>query len=114
MSLGSPYSFRLLNSIILCVSDNRKTFVVMYSRDSNEPDYLSLYVNEVIYSLDEEKDGWMKGEKKESGEIGWFPRNHVREGVSPSERQHHHLVVIRPFYYRFNNIIYSRLPFIMN
>ena len=54
----------------------------MYPFSPDDPNQLNLCRNDVIYSLGLEENGWMKGEKKCSGEIGWFPLTYVREGVS--------------------------------
>jgi hypothetical protein len=60
-------------------------YVSMYPYTPDDINQLTLYRNDVIYSLGQEEKGWMKGEKKSSGEIGWFPLTYVREGVSKIE-----------------------------
>ena len=64
------------------MTENKLVFVVMYPFTPTEANQLRLAVDELVYSLGEEENGWMKGEKKSSGETGWFPISYVREGVS--------------------------------
>ncbi len=56
-------------------------FVAMYPFRATELTQLSLERNDVVYYLESEPSGWMRGQKKASGEIGWFPGAYVREGV---------------------------------
>ena len=71
--------------------EDRRTFVVMhpYDHDGDDVDIdgqeekiLRLSINDVIVFLDDERGEWMKGQKKDTNEIGWFPKSRTREGVT--------------------------------
>jgi len=67
-------------------------YIAMYQYDADDGDYndvdveeiLTFDVHDVIYFLGERRGRWMKGRMRNTGEIGWFPSTHVREGVYTS------------------------------
>ena len=78
------------------------SYVAMYQYDADDGDYnevdveeiLTFEVHDVIYFLGERRGRWMRGQMRNSGEIGWFPSTHVREGVSISWNSAHHVYLV--------------------
>ena len=57
-------------------------YVAMYPFLPSYEDQIPLSPNDVLLSEDEvDTNGWIKGKKRDSGEVGWFPKSYVREGV---------------------------------
>lgn len=65
------------------------TYVAMYAFVADGEGQIDLSPNDVLVVSGEgdgedggEANGWMSGENKRTGAVGWFPKSHVRLGVS--------------------------------
>ena len=48
-------------------------------------DELTIQPGELVTVIEKNADGWWKGKNRASGELGWFPANHVIEEATPPD-----------------------------
>ena len=59
-------------------SEGRK-FHAIFSHEPNSSNELKLEVGDIVIGIERDLNGWMKGKKEKSGEIGMFPAIYAQE-----------------------------------
>ncbi|XP_052077238.1 uncharacterized protein DDB_G0284459-like isoform X2 [Mytilus californianus] len=77
-----------------------RRFYALYSHEPNFSNELQLDVGDVVIGIERDMNGWMKGRKKTSEEIGMFPAIYVQE-ISQNEE---------PLGYKDKQSVYDQLP----
>ena len=71
------------NETVLC-SGGGVSVVATFAYDAQQSDELTLFRGDVVTVHEKSSDGWWKGRKEATGEIGWFPSNYV---ATPDDAQ---------------------------
>ncbi|XP_071125571.1 serine-rich adhesin for platelets-like isoform X6 [Mytilus edulis] len=77
-----------------------RSFYALYSHEPNFSNELQLDVGDVVIGIERDMNGWMKGRKNKSEEIGMFPAIYVQE-ISQNEE---------PLGYKDKQSVYDQLP----
>ncbi|KAK3099932.1 hypothetical protein FSP39_012047 [Pinctada imbricata] len=56
---------------------NGKKFKVLYHYSPNYKEEITLEVGEIVTGIVKERNGWMKGRRDKTNEVGWFPAVYV-------------------------------------
>ncbi|XP_021379537.1 uncharacterized protein LOC110466996 isoform X2 [Mizuhopecten yessoensis] len=54
-------------------------YQALYPYTANFKSEISLQEGEIIWGIEKDKNGWMKGQRERTGETGWFPAVYVQE-----------------------------------
>ena len=56
-------------------------FKVLYHYSPNFKEEITLEVGEIVTGIVKERNGWMKGRRDSTNEVGWFPAVYVEKAT---------------------------------